>query len=246
MAYVVFTALGVVVGMALVTWARPEPSRDVPFLVKLAALVGAGLGAHLLEALADARGWSDDVLPEGSFSLWGGRTVLGGLLGGFASVELAKRALGVRHATGSSFALPLAVALAFGRLGCLFGGCCAGRPLTPDDALFGLAVPWPLVPAWAAPVLPAMRIPVPAFEVVFHALAALVLARRVRRGVGLTTNFDLYMIAYAALRFALEWLRAAPPLALGLTYYQWLCVALFVPAFAQWRARASSVESAHG
>src|SRR5437868_2264706 len=56
-----------------------------------------------------------------------GKTITTGLIGAYVAVEIAKRLMGVRVKTGDTFALPLALALAVGRWGCFFNGCCFGR-----------------------------------------------------------------------------------------------------------------------
>ncbi len=57
-----------------------------------------------------------------------GKTVLGGIAGGYLSVMLAKRLLGIRRPTGDLFAVAICAGEAVGRWGCFFGGCCYGRP----------------------------------------------------------------------------------------------------------------------
>src|SRR5262245_45037836 len=90
-----------------------------------AAFVGGALGAKLPFALADPAGWW-----TAAAWLSDGKTVLTGLAGGYVAVEITKAALGVRVKTGDTFALPLALALAVGRLGCFWNGCCYGRETT--------------------------------------------------------------------------------------------------------------------
>lgn len=75
----------------------------------LAALVfGAGLGAYLF----------------GSANLWLSgqsgiaRSVEGALVGGILAIELYKWSAGITVRTGARFALPLALGIAIGRLGC--------------------------------------------------------------------------------------------------------------------------------
>ena len=55
-----------------------------------------------------------------------GKTILCGIVGGYFGVEVAKWTLDVRVKTGDTFALPLALAMAVGRWGCFFNGCCYG------------------------------------------------------------------------------------------------------------------------
>lgn len=55
-----------------------------------------------------------------------GKTVYGGLLGGWVGVELAKRAVGLERSTGDGFVASVLVGQAIGRLGCWANGCCPG------------------------------------------------------------------------------------------------------------------------
>lgn len=55
-----------------------------------------------------------------------GRTILGGVLGGWVGVMLAKRRLGITQSTGSLWALAIPAGEAVGRIGCYFHGCCYG------------------------------------------------------------------------------------------------------------------------
>src|SRR5579883_3097625 len=97
-------ALCIAAGIAL-AWAvrRIVPRASYPHATALAAvaLVGALSGAVLLELPAAWLGWSASIAgePVRTHGL-GGRTVLGGILGGWLAVELTKPALGIRVPTG--------------------------------------------------------------------------------------------------------------------------------------------------
>lgn len=56
-----------------------------------------------------------------------GRTIIGGVLGGWIAVEIAKKKLGITQSTGPLWALALPAGEAVGRVGCWFHGCCHGR-----------------------------------------------------------------------------------------------------------------------
>ena len=68
--------------------------------------------------------------------LMAGKSIAGALAGGLIAVEAVKQRLGVRPATGDLFAVPLAVGMAVGRLGCFLAGL--------DDHTYGLpaTLPW--------------------------------------------------------------------------------------------------------
>lgn len=226
MSYGVCVALGIFAAFAA---ARVLPTQsDVPERVRRGvrvwALGGAVIGAHLLELPADLLGWAapspQALAHPGAGTMILGRTVLGGLLGGWLAVEWKKHRLGFVGATGDGFAMPLALGLTFGRLGCTLTGCCQGRVL-PDGA------PWAFVPRLdgGPPRFPASLI-----EAYFHALCAAVLLVMARLDVLRGRHLALYLSLYAALRFVLEMERENLPILGPLTYYQLLSLWLLVVA----------------
>src|SRR5690606_7070288 len=99
-----------------------------------AAILGALVGATVLHHLPHPASWSATAAnPQ---LLLGGKTIVGALLGGWMTVEGAKRWLGIRERTGDIYVLPLAAGIAIGRIGCFFGGL--------FDTTFGLptGLPW--------------------------------------------------------------------------------------------------------
>jgi prolipoprotein diacylglyceryltransferase len=97
-----------------------EISSDHKRFLSLAALLGAFIGAKLPFLLE--RDWTG--LSPWTHWLSDGKTVLGGIFGGYIAVELTKAWLGVRQGTGDAFAVPIAAGLSIGRIGCFLGGCC--------------------------------------------------------------------------------------------------------------------------
>lgn len=189
--------------------ARLALTRTQRWAVGLGAFCGGMLGSKLPFALADSRGafcvqaWISD-----------GKTILFGLAGGYIGVEVAKALTGVRTKTGDAFAIPVAVSIGIGRLGCFVGRCCYGVPTTlPWGVDFGDGV---------------RRHPTQLYEIAFHFLMAAVLVFIERRGWFPRQRFKLYLLAYCVYRFATEFLRPEVPIAYGLTGYQWTSLA-FVP-----------------
>jgi prolipoprotein diacylglyceryltransferase len=226
--YQLLVGLGIVAAFIARAVQAPD-RRDLDagqrLALALAAVVGALFGAVLFELPADACGWAwrpagvpDDVVPLG------GRTVLGGMLGAWILVEAAKWHYRIRGPTGDGFALPLALALACGRLGCAAAGCCAGLPYGGWGAWHG-------------------RYPVQFIEAGFHAIAALLLVIAARRGWARGRRLAIYLTAYAALRFALEFWRGNPPLWLGLSWYQYLALLLGALAGGTWALRRTDAKT---
>lgn len=176
--------------------------------VGVGALVGAVVGAKLGMVLFDA-----DLAELGRRMLdpdFTGKTVVGGIGGGYLGVEITKRLVGVTHSTGDAFAVSLPLAQAIGRVGCFLHGCCPG-------------VPWD--GPWAV-TLDVPRHPAPLYETAGDLLLAGALwsVRRAPRPAG--ELFRLYLVGYALLRFSLEPLRADANWGWGpLTSVQWVCLA---------------------
>jgi phosphatidylglycerol:prolipoprotein diacylglycerol transferase len=186
----------------------------------MAAFVGGMFGAKLPFLLipdevnsTSAIGWFAD-----------GKTVVTGIIGAYVTVELLKAILGIRDRTGDTFALPLAVAMSIGRLGCYFNGCCAGNETKLAVGVdFGDGL---------------KRHPVQLYESLFHlALAVIVLLNR--NDVRLKDQqLKFYLLCYCLFRFVTEYLRPAPRLAAGLTFYQYTVMVLAAGLLLQWRYHA--------
>jgi phosphatidylglycerol:prolipoprotein diacylglycerol transferase len=180
--------------LALLTAFLLRKPSTLPWRQRLAvlagALAGAGIGAKLPFAIL-----SHEPFFSGSAWFTEGKTILAGLAGGYLGVELAKLLAGIREKQGDGFAMPLAAAVAVGRWGCFFNGCC-GAPLVPP------------------------------IESAFHAAMAVLLWRLGRVEALRWQLLKLYMIAYCAFRFFIEFIRTEPRVALGLTPYQYGSIAI--------------------
>ena len=134
--------------------------------------------------------------------------------------------------TGDSFAVPVAVAIAIGRIACFTAGCCFGRETTlPWGVDFGDGL---------------RRHPTQLYETAFHLAAAGVLAALQRRGMFRGQLIKLYFLSYFVYRFATEFIRPEPRLWLDLTGYQWAALA-FIPLFvALWWLDAERLRSSIG
>jgi phosphatidylglycerol:prolipoprotein diacylglycerol transferase len=179
--------------------------------IGLGAFCGAMIGAKLPFLLADWEG-----LLSGRAWLDNGKTILFGLVGGYLGVELAKWNMGIRTKTGDGFAVPVAAAVAVGRLACFCAGCCHGTVTR---------VPWGVDFGDGR-----YRHPTQLYEFAFHLSAAGILAWLQYRGAFRGQLIKLYILAYLIYRFFTEVLRPEPVVALGLTVYQWGALGL-IPVF---------------
>lgn len=236
----IYPALAVIgiVGSSVV-WGRllkgQPQARDPRLLyIYLSALAGALLGAKA--AYLFAEGWMllprFSAEPELVLRHWlTGKSITGGLLGGYGAVELVKRLTGYRHATGDLFAVIAPLGLVLGRAGCYFTGCCPGQPMasawyTVTDAA-GVSR-WPSVPV----------------ELGFNLLFALFAFLCWRSGRFRGQLFHLYLIAYGLFRFGHEFFRDTPRIVFDLSGYHIVAGAVAVLGFWRYVQRARAERSA--
>jgi phosphatidylglycerol---prolipoprotein diacylglyceryl transferase len=182
----------------------PDPMRSS---VICAAFVGAAIGARLLALLEHPQSlhWQSLLLLDG------GRTIIGGILGGWIAVELVKRHQQIDTRTGDLFVTPLIVGLILGRIGCFLAG-------TADDT-FGRATTLP----WGVDFGEGFaRHPLQLYEIAFL-LLYLLLSHEMRWPLRRGDRFRLFVFSYFSLRFALEFLQESPRM-MGLDALQWACV----------------------
>jgi phosphatidylglycerol:prolipoprotein diacylglycerol transferase len=181
-------------------------------VIYLAALAGAFFGVKVVYFFAE--GWLRLGRPDMWLQLATGKSILGGLLGGYVGVEWAKRWVGYTEPTGDWFALMVPAGIVIGRIGCWTQGCCQGIEcalawFTINDAA-GHAR-WPAVPV----------------EILFNlaALAGIYWLHRAKLLPG--QHFHLYLMAYGLFRFLHEFVRDEPRVLGHLTGYQIAAVAVF-------------------
>jgi phosphatidylglycerol---prolipoprotein diacylglyceryl transferase len=209
------------------------------------AIAGAALGSKLLFFLEDPRLTLANLHNPAYFV--GGKTIVGALAFGLLAVELIKRYIGLRASTGDLYAIPLAVGIAIGRIGCFLTGLSDNTYGTPTN------LPWGVNFGDGIP-----RHPTQLYEIAFllllipilyRVLARIVMSREASHREGhdfsradrLKANdralaaegtshfqpgdaFKLFMVAYMTFRLLCDFLKPYPRLFLGLEGIQWVCV----------------------
>ncbi len=223
----VFEALGYAVGFHLLRRTHGRARDGLPAEARIwllvAAVAGAAAGAKGLFWLEDpAATWAHRRDPTW---LFGGRTIVGGFLGGWVAVEAAKRAMGIDRSTGDAFVAPMGVGLILGRIGCFLSGPTDGTWGVPTD------VPWAMDAGDGV-----LRHPAPLYEIGWLALVLAALSRWVPAVPG--DRFLGFMAAYLGFRFAVEFVKTQPALLVGLSAIQLACLAgLAYTAVVAWRRR---------
>ena len=177
-----------------------------------AAAFGGLVGSRLLSLVEDpvalSPHWSEPA------SLLGGKTIVGGLIGGLVAVEWIKRRLGVAVATGDLLVMPLLLGIGVGRVGCFLSGL--------EDRTYGIATALPWGVDFGDGVA---RHPTQIYEIVFLAGLAVALTVLAPRFAMVGDRFKRFMTAYLAFRFAVDFIKPAVRIG-GLSTIQWAALAV--------------------
>lgn len=210
--YTLFTVLAFVAAWICfrLTADRLDPvQREYRAAIVVFALLGGVIGAKLPILIFNL-----DLLfqyPENVNLLWSGKTIIGGLVGGFVAVYLLKRYLKINVRMGNDIAAPAALGMAVGRIGCFLGGCCYGIPAPDGFGIdFGDGVP---------------RYPTQLYEMIFDfGLFAVLLYMKKTKSPAPGMLFRMLLNAYLIFRFFLEFLRETDQAFWGISYYQLICL----------------------
>lgn len=184
-------------------------------LIYFCGLFGALIGAKLAFLLTEGWFYRHDWV-----ALASGRSITGGLLGGYIAVEIGKRIVKYPRVTGDVFAVVAPIGLMLGRIGCVFAGCCPGVACQPHW--------WTLVDHGGIARWPAAPV-----EFLFNGgfLVWALLATRFRWQTG--NRFHIYLIAYGLFRFGHEFLRDDQQFMGPVGGYH--LIALLIAGFGLWR-----------
>jgi phosphatidylglycerol:prolipoprotein diacylglycerol transferase len=180
-------------------------ARDTIIMIGIFAIIIGLLSASLFQAIYN--------LAAGKGFTFEGMTFIGGLIGGVISFVgiyfLYVYVINPRLKEKSFFKAdmnkgiwyllriaPISITIAhgFGRIGCLFAGCCHGKV---TDEWYGI---------WNAGV-GAKTVPIPLYEAIFlFVLSALMIVLLFR--LDFKYNMTLYLISYGIWRFVIEYFRA--------------------------------------
>ncbi|MFI5017813.1 MAG: prolipoprotein diacylglyceryl transferase [Dongiales bacterium] len=194
-----FEALAWAAALAVGWWTRRHEFAAVPLpmagrrypVYLLVLWLGAVAGAYGLGSLNVALA---GVAGEG-------RSILGAIVGGVIAAEIYKGIFGIRGSTGAVLVLPLAVAIAIGRIGCFLAGLPDYTYGTPSD------LPWAVDFGDGIP-----RHPVQLYESLTMALFALGFFLWLRRRPLAAASYGFYVFAgfYGLQRFLWEFLKPYP------------------------------------
>ncbi len=198
-AHLVFELLAYTLGYQYYVWLRRRSDDLIGDEQRMFIFIGAAFGAYWGSHLLGVTERPLEAKPAYFLYFLANKTIVGGLLGGLAGVEITKKFLKVTTSSGDLMTFPLLLGLAVGRIGCHLAGL--------TDSTFGLptALPWGVDFGDGMP-----RHPVNLYEILFlGGIALTIFTLERRRPLANGSRFKIFMIGYLLWRFGLEYLKPA-------------------------------------
>jgi prolipoprotein diacylglyceryltransferase len=215
--HAVFEFLAIFIAYRYFNWLKRKEGDDITtdnrLYILAAAAIGAVVGSHVLGALENVPEWQKS--PSFWMYLYGNKTLVGGLIGGLAGVELIKKAIGERRNSGDLFTFPLLLGMIIGRIGCFSAGV--------FEETYGVRSQLPWAMDMGDGVL---RHPVTLYEIVFLILLwAWLLWFKKAATIQPGALFKIFIISYLEFRFFLDFIKPCWRFAYGLGSIQLACLA---------------------
>ncbi len=215
-AHLLMEILGYTIGFQTFLYMRrknPADRIDPEHLLWLIAgcITGAMVGSKVL---AWAESFPDYWLHRHEAIYWlGGKTIAGGLIGGWIGVEIVKKILKLPQRTGDGYVIPLCIGIAIGRIGCFLSGL--------DDHTHGIETRLPWGVDFGDQI---RRHPTQLYEVIFLILFAIAIGR-FGKSDNRGARFRIFIASYMGIRFLVEFIKPSWKGYIGLSAIQ---IAAFV------------------
>jgi phosphatidylglycerol:prolipoprotein diacylglycerol transferase len=218
--YGFFVLLGLIVGLAYYFYLAKKEKQisEKGIYIVLAALIGGVIGAKLPYIIY----FFPEIIKNypNIYPFLSGRTIIGGLIGGFLGVLLIKYFLKIKGKKGNLFVPAICLGVAIGRIGCFLAGCCYGDSTNlPFGVNFGDNV---------------LRHPIQIYESLFMIVLFIYSTIRLKnKDLRPGRLFSEFIIAYFSFRFFIGFIRAEPVFFLGLDFFQ--IISLLAVIFFVWK-----------
>ncbi|MBC6111199.1 prolipoprotein diacylglyceryl transferase [Pedobacter fastidiosus] len=213
----IFETLAFIIGVRVYYYLKKgiiDPISDENRLwIMLGAMLGALIGSRVIAILE-----TPEVLKHLTFlMLYQSKTIIGGLLGGLFGVELIKKIIGVKIASGDIYIVPILVALFIGRIGCFSMGI--------DEPTYGIETTFIMRMDLGDGKL---RHPIMLYEMIFLIMLFLLFQSIKMKHLINGDRFKLFMVLYFLFRFLIEFIKPYHPLFLNLSSIHWSAIFIFI------------------
>jgi len=215
--HAVFETLAFFVGIRVYYFLRKRTTDSISdtnrIIIMIGAMIGALIGSRVIALLENP----DEMAHQTFLTLFQNKTVAGGFLGGLFGVELFKKIIGVKAASGDLYVIPIIIALFIGRIGCFSMGIAEPTYGNETNFFLGMDLGDGLT-----------RHPVALYEM-FFMIALFIFFQKIKNNNLINGDrFKLFMFLYFLFRFLIEFLKPYKPLFLHLSSIQWSSIFIFV------------------
>lgn len=181
--------------------------------IMLGAMLGALIGSRLIAILETPAQLSEITF----MTLYASKTIAGGLLGGLFGVEIIKKFIGVRVASGDLYVVPILVALFIGRIGCFLMGV--------EEPTFGVKTNFFMAMDLGDGI---KRHPVALYEMIYMVILLLLCQSIKNKDLINGDRFKLFMVLYFLYRILIEFIKPYQPLFFNLSSIHWSAILIFL------------------
>lgn len=213
----IFETLAFVIGVRVYYYLKKrtnDPISDMNRLwIMLGAMIGALIGSRVIALLENP----SEIAQQTFLTIYQNKTVAGGFFGGLFGVEIIKKCIGVKIASGDLYVIPIVIALFIGRIGCFSMGI--AEPTYGIETTFFTGMH--LGDA-------KLRHPVALYEMVYMVLLVFLFKYLKNKSLINGDRFKLFMVLYFLYRFLVEFLKPYEALFLNLSSIQWCAIFIFI------------------
>lgn len=212
----IFETLAFFVGIRLYYFQKRKIQDPISEINRLYILIGAMIGALLGSRIIAMLENPSEITHQTLLIFYQNKTVAGGFLGGLFGVEIIKKIIGVKIASGDIYVIPIIVALFIGRMGCFSMGI--AEPTFGNETTFftGMNLGDGL-----------KRHPVALYEMGFMVVFFILFKLQKNKPLINGDRFKLFMVLYFLYRFSVEFIKPYHPLYLHLSSIQWSSLCIF-------------------
>jgi prolipoprotein diacylglyceryltransferase len=205
----IFETMAFFVGIRLYYYLKKQSTDSISDInrlwIMLGAMIGALIGSRFIAMLENPA----QICNQSLLTIYQNKTVAGGFLGGLFGVELIKKIIGEKTASGDAYVIPIIVALFIGRIGCFLMGI--------TEPTFGIETTFFTGINLGDGKL---RHPVALYEMAYMLVLLVIFTKIKFKNFNNGDKFKLFMILYFLYRFLVEFIKPYYPLFLQLSSIQ--------------------------
>jgi phosphatidylglycerol---prolipoprotein diacylglyceryl transferase len=223
-AHQIFEILAYTIGFRYYLWLRKQSTDPISEMNRLWIFIGACMGAFFMAHLVGILEKPEFLQRLDLLYFMGNKTIVGGIVGGLIGVEITKKIIGESHSSGDLIAYPLMLGMAIGRIGCFLAGL--------EDGTYGIATNMPWGIDFGDNI---RRHPTQLYDVIFLlSLWQILLGIEKKYVLQAGARFKLFMTAYLAYRFGVEFIKPIHFFSFGLGTIQIVCILTLIYYYKVW------------